>query len=93
MVLRLKKLKLVNKQSVRDAVVYMMQYRFDKWWVPRHMQACMWAVGARIKLDELTEMMEDIFQESKDNPNVSYDRRLNPYVRYKCTAYFSPKQS
>ena len=82
----------MNKQSVRDAIIYMMAVqRLNKWWVPRHMQACMWALGAKVSTEEVVDIMEDIFQESSDHPQNIYVKSLSPYMRYKCTAYFSPQ--
>lgn len=87
MVLKIKKLKLVNKANVRDAVIYMMQYRINNWWVPRQMQACMWAIGAKMSEKEIEEILEDIFQESVDTTLIEIQRRLFPYARYRCTAF------
>lgn len=89
-ILRLKKLKLVNKTSLRDAIIYMMQYDLNKWWVPRRMQMCMRALGAKISLTDTEELMEDIFQEMILHPSNIFDRRMHPYLKYKCSAYFQP---
>lgn len=93
MMVRIKKLKLVNNRTVRDAIRYMLTYELNKWWVPRQMQAHMWAIGAKISEQDAEEMMEDIFQEAKDLPADRFDRRLMPCSRYKCIACFSPNTS
>lgn len=93
--MRIKQLKLVNKQSIRDAIIYMMGvHRLGKWWVPRHMQACMWAIGAKVSEDEIKEIMDDIYLESLDHPQNHFERIISTScIRYKCAAYFSPTRS
>lgn len=90
MTILLKSLKVVNRESVKDAVAYMLRYQLNKWWVPRHMQACMWALGARITESEAADIMEELFCDSLTL--AVYEKRLKPLPRYKCKAFFTPQK-
>lgn len=82
---------MVTNTTVRDAIIYMMQYRINHWWVPRQMQACMWALGAKVTEEEVCLVMEQLFQQS--NALATYDKLKYPTTRYKCKAYFVPNKN
>lgn len=93
MTVRIKTLKLVDNTTVRDAVRFMLTYELNQWWIPRQMQAHMWAIGAKITAQEAHDLMEDIYQEAKDLPVDRFDKRLTPCPRYRCMAFFTPNRA
>lgn len=89
MMMRIKKLKMQDKASIRRAVQHVMSYKLKLWWTPLQMQAAMWRIGAKIPLEEVRSVMDDLFEDSKDVPFTTYEQD-HTCLCYRCLASFIP---
>lgn len=89
-IMRITKLKMQDKLSIRLAIQHIMSYKLNQWWTPLQMQAAMWRIGAKISSDETLLIMDDLYTESIDSPLSKYERD-HCCLSWRCVASFTPK--
>lgn len=89
--MKLKRLKNQDAASIRRAITHVMSWKLQQWWTPLLMQAAMWGIGAKLPLEEVHGIMDDIYEESLDLPLNQFERG-HTFLCYRCVAYFHPSK-
>lgn len=78
-----------DKVSIRKTITYTLSSNIGKWWTPLQMQSIMWKMDAKIPIEEIQEIMDDIYVDSLDNPSLNKFEKDYHQLCYRCTAYFT----
>lgn len=84
---KIKELKIQSKKNIEEAVLHIMNYRLNKWFVPRHMQMYLNKIKVDIDEKHTYELLVHVYTESRQDPwvTIEFDSGNN---RFRCTNYF-----